>query len=174
MSCRYGCRQNFAKFCLPLLHSLPLFFVFVFFFHLTHNYLFNTGDSYLKSVAALSCLRCRLAVYISLLVTLRKVFLELSCKALRWDKVITIYRPCIVQYRIVFSFHLAKLICQPDPGWDRKVRNCSLFLRWPLVYWEGGHAKKKNGFRWGPSQKNELRRRVTWNILAMLWNGIMF
>ena len=32
------------------------------------------------------------------------------------QKVNTIRRVCIVQYRIVFSFHLAKLISHPDPG----------------------------------------------------------
>ena len=39
-----------------------------------------------------------LAVYISFLVTLRKVSRRASCKALRWDKVDTIRRVCIVQY----------------------------------------------------------------------------
>ena len=33
-----------------------------------------------------------------------------------WDKVITIGRVCIVQYRIIFSFHLAKRTPDPDPG----------------------------------------------------------
>ena len=46
-----------------------------------------------------------LAVYISLMGTLRKVSRGASCKALRWNKVNTIRRVCIVQYRIVFSFH---------------------------------------------------------------------
>ena len=32
----------------------------------------------------------------------------------RWDKIITIGRVCIVQSRIVFSFHLAKQIHEPD------------------------------------------------------------
>ena len=48
-------------------------------------------------------------------------------KALRWDKVITFRSVCIVQYRIIFSFHLATRISHPDPDWDRKVRYCSLF-----------------------------------------------
>ena len=48
-----------------------------------------------------------------------------SCKYLRWDKVNRI--PSVVQYRIVFSFHLAKRINPPDPGWDRKERYCPLF-----------------------------------------------
>ena len=39
-----------------------------------------------------------------------KVSRRASCKALRWDKVITIGRVCIVQYRVIFSFHLAKRI----------------------------------------------------------------
>ena len=42
-----------------------------------------------------------------------------------WDKVNRI--PSVVQYRIVFSFHLAKRINHPDPGWDRKERYCPLF-----------------------------------------------
>ena len=62
-----------------------------------------------------------------ILVTLRNVSQRASCEALRWDKVITIRRVCIVPYRIIFSFHLAKRINHPDPGWDRKVRYCSLF-----------------------------------------------
>ena len=45
----------------------------------------------------------------------------------RESSAITIHRVCIVQYRIIFSFHLAKWINHPDPGWDRKVRHCSLF-----------------------------------------------
>ena len=75
---------------------------------------------------------CRLAVYISLLVTLRKGSLRASCKPLRWDKVNMIRKVCIGQYRIVFSFHLAKWINHPDPSWDRKVGYCS---RWPLSLW---------------------------------------
>ena len=58
-------------------------------------------------------IRCRVAVNISLLVTLRKVSRRASCKALRWDKVMTTRRVCIVQYRIVFSFHIF--------GWGRIV-----------------------------------------------------
>ena len=42
-----------------------------------------------------------------------------------WDKVNRI--PSVVQYRIVFSFHLVKRINPPDPGWDRKERYCPLF-----------------------------------------------
>ena len=93
----------------------------------TQNSFFNTSDSYLKSARASSWFRCRLAVLFYTLVTLRKVSQRASCKALRWDKVITLRRICIVQYRIIFSFHLAKRINHPDPGWDRKVRYCSLF-----------------------------------------------
>ena len=48
-----------------------------------------------------------------------------SGKSLRWDKVNTI--PRVVQYCIVFSFHLAKRIIPPDPAWDRKERYCPLF-----------------------------------------------
>lgn len=35
---------------------------------------------------------------------------------LRWDKVIMIGRVCIVQHRVIFSFHLAEQIHDPDPG----------------------------------------------------------
>ena len=60
--------------------------------------------------------------------------------SLEWDKVDTIRRVCIVQYRIVFSFHLVKRINRPDPGWDRKVRYCPLFgnrlLGVKLIGWE--------------------------------------
>ena len=59
---------------------------------------------------------CRLAVECHILVTLTKVSRRASCKVLRWDKVITIHRVCIVHYRIVFSFHLAKRINHPDTG----------------------------------------------------------
>ena len=54
-------------------------------------------------------------------------FRRASCKALRWDKDITINRVCIVQYRIIISFHLAKRVHDPDLGWDRKARYCWLF-----------------------------------------------
>ena len=69
---------------------------------------------------------CRLAVNISLLVTLRKLSRRPSCKALRWDKVMTIRRVCIVQYRIVFSFHI--------------------FGQGPIVYYvpEGGGSCQKS------------------------------
>ena len=47
----------------------------------------------------------RLAVYISLFVTLRNVFgRRASCNALRWHKVNTIRRVCIAQYLTVVSF----------------------------------------------------------------------
>ena len=46
-----------------------------------------------------------------------------------------IRRDCIVQYRVVFSFHLAKQINHPDQGWDRKVRHCSLFKGTTLSLW---------------------------------------
>ena len=47
---------------------------------------------------------------------MRKVSRRASCKTLRWDKVIAIRRVCIVQYRIIFSFHLAKRINHSDLG----------------------------------------------------------
>ena len=60
--------------------------------------------------------------------------------SLGWDKVDTIRRVCIVQYRIVFSFHLVKRINGLDLGWDRKVRYCPLFgnrlLGVKLIGWE--------------------------------------
>ena len=111
-----GCRQNYY------LPPLPSWFFFP-----THSSFFHASDSYLKSARASSWFGCRLAVLFYILVTLRKVSRRASCKALRWDKVITIRRVCIVQYHIIFSFHLAKRINHTDPGWDRKVRYCSLF-----------------------------------------------
>ena len=60
--------------------------------------------------------------------------------SLGWDKVATIRRVCIVQYRIVFSFHLGERINRLDLGWDRKVRYCPLFgnrlLGVKLIGWE--------------------------------------
>ena len=60
--CRCGCRQNFATFYQPpptspppstFTPSLCSFCLFVLFlFHPTHSSLFNTSDSYLKSVRA--------------------------------------------------------------------------------------------------------------------------
>ena len=48
----------------------------------------------------------RLAVYISLFVTLRNVFgRRASCNTLRWHKVNTIRRVCIAQYLTVVSFN---------------------------------------------------------------------
>ena len=44
-----------------------------------------------------SWFRCSLTDYILLLVTLRKVSRRASCKALRWDKIYTNHRVCIVQ-----------------------------------------------------------------------------
>ena len=117
--CRSRCRQNYYLTPPPPLPS--------WFFSPVHNCFFNTSDSYLKSERASRWFRCRLAVLFYILDTLRKVSRRVSCKALRWDKVITIRRVSIVQYRIIFSFHLAKRINHSDPGWDRKVRYCSLF-----------------------------------------------
>ena len=71
-----------------------------------HNSLFNTSDSYLKPVRALSWFCCSLAVYFKILVTLRKVSRRASCKAPRWDKVNcdsqSLYRP--ISYHILVSF----------------------------------------------------------------------
>ena len=47
---------------------------------------------------------------------LEKRFPERISKALRLDNVVTIRKVCIVQYRIIFSFHFAKRINHPDPG----------------------------------------------------------
>ena len=110
--CRSGCRQNYYLNPPP---PTPLLIFFP-----THNSFFNQSDSYLKSARASSWFRCGLPVLFYILVTLRKVSRRASCKALRWDKVITIRRVCIVQYRIIhciiFSFHFAKRINHPDPG----------------------------------------------------------
>ena len=58
---------------------------------------------------------------------LEKSFPEGIMKSSEMGKVITLRRVRIVQYPIIFSFHLAKRINHPDPGRDRKVRYCSLF-----------------------------------------------
>ena len=88
----------------------------------------NTGK-----IIKISCERC-IFVKFDIYFILRK--------ALRWDKVIiTIRSVCIVQYRIVFSFHLAKRINHPYPGWDREVRYRTLdVLRWPGVLWSREQA----------------------------------
>ena len=96
--------DRISRISTSLIHSLPLFF---FFFTLT---------TILFSRQVTSQLRCLLAVYVQLMVILTKVSRRASCKALTWDKVITIRRVCVVQYSIVFSFHLAKRINHPDPG----------------------------------------------------------
>ena len=90
---------------------------FLFFFP-THNSFFNSSDSsqfeISGSLKLVSVPFISLVLYIR--VTLRKVSRRVSCKALTWDKGITIPRVCIVQYRIIFLFHLAKRINHPDPG----------------------------------------------------------
>ena len=85
-------------------------------FALTHNSLFNTSDSYSKSVRVLKLVSVPLSSLLLDIGHLRKVSRRPSRKALRWDKVITIGRVCIVQYRIIFSFHLANRNYEPDPG----------------------------------------------------------
>ena len=80
---------------------------------------------FLNFPCLIACLLCCLLLFFVCLFCVevdedRKVSRGASCKALRWGKVIT-------YYRIIFSFHLAKRISHPDPGWDRKVRYCSLF-----------------------------------------------
>ena len=104
--CRSGCRQNYYL-------TPPSLFFFP-----THNSFFNSSDSsqfeISGSLKLVSVPFSSLVLYIR--VTLRKVSRRVSCKALTWDKGITIPRVCIVQYRIIFLFHLAKRINHPDPG----------------------------------------------------------
>ena len=73
--CRRGFKKNFANFYLPAPPPPPPRFtpsLCYFLFAPTHNSLVNT--SFLKSVHGLSWFRCRLAVYISfILTTLRNV-----------------------------------------------------------------------------------------------------
>ena len=84
--CRSGCRHNYY---LP--PPSPYFFS-------THNSFFNTSDSYQFEIRGrLKLVSVPLAVKSYILVTLRKVYRRASCKALRWDKVITIRRVCIFQ-----------------------------------------------------------------------------
>ena len=94
--CRSGCRQNYYLTPLPPFFSLPTILSLT---QVTVISLKSWGQENQE-----------------ILVTLRKVSRRASCKALRWDKVITIRRVCIVQYRIICSFHLAKRINLPDPG----------------------------------------------------------
>ena len=84
-----------------------------------------------------------LSSYISLLVTLRKLSQRASCKARRWDKVNTIRRVYIVQYRIVFWFQLTKRINHPDPGRVRQKSTILFaFLGWPLSLWPRKQVSK--------------------------------
>ena len=86
---------------------------------------------------------CCSAVYISLLVTLRKLSQRASCKARRWDKVNTIRRVCIVQYRIAFWFQLTKRINHPDLGRVRQKDTILFaFLGWPLSLWPRKQVSK--------------------------------
>ena len=89
--CSSGCRQNYYLTPLPPFFSLPTILS-------------------LTQVTVIS-LKSGGQENQEILVTLRKVSRRASCKALRWDKVITIRRVCII-----FSFHLAKRINLPDPG----------------------------------------------------------
>ena len=93
--CRSGCRQNYYLTLPP--PSLPPSFLPYGFFP-THNSLLNTSDSYnlCEISARLKLVWCRLAVLLDI-GHLEKSFPESrSCKALRWDEVITIRRVCIV------------------------------------------------------------------------------
>ena len=139
----------------------------LFFFVPIHNSLSNTSAR-LKLVS----------VSFSLLVTLRKVSRRASCKALRWDKVNTMSRVCITQYRIVFSFHLAKRInhlhCNrlisatqfltmfqsPWSGLRQKGTILFAFLKWPLSLWPQEHAPR--------TESNELGES---KIAGELWPG---
>ena len=81
----------------------------------------------------------------------------------------------LLQYSIIFSFHLAKLINHPDPGWDRKVRYCwfshdvtkiqttklSILLRF---YFHGVLNQLKTNF-----QTNVRLKRVLGFVMECAW-----
>ena len=123
--CRSGCRQNFVNFYLttsPLPPSLVILYA------PTHNSLSNTNDNYLKSVRAGS------VPFSSSHFVIGHLSRRPSCKAMKWDKVNTICRVCIVQYRIVLYYcGRSMLVCQTvwpyiqEPKQDeckRKVKRC--------------------------------------------------
>ena len=88
--CRNGCRHNYSPPPPPPIPPRPYVFA------LTHNSLFNTSDSYSKSVRALKLVSVPLSSVRLDIGHLSKVSRRASCKALRWDKIITIGRVCIV------------------------------------------------------------------------------
>ena len=100
------------------------------------------------------------AVYILLLVTLRKVPQRASCKALIWDKVNTIRRVCIapISNGILVSFGLTD---QSPWSWLRQ-KGMILFasLRWPLGLWP-----REQAFR---SQMNKARAKLLTNF-DLVW-----
>ena len=113
--CRIGCRLNFANLCF-LFKPPPLpFFLF-------------EASARLKLVSV----PLTFAVYISFLVTLRKVSRRALCKALRWDKVDTIRRVCIVQYSTYSRFIWLN---GSITGLKQKRTIMLAFLGWPLSLW---------------------------------------
>ena len=113
--CRLGCRRNFANLCF-LFKPPPLpFFLF-------------EASARLKLVSV----PLTFAVYISFLVTLRKVSRRALYKALRWDKVDTIRRVCIVQYSTYSRFIWLN---GSITGLKQKGTIMLAFLGWPLSLW---------------------------------------
>ena len=110
--CRIGCRLNFANLCFLFKPPpLPLF-------------LFE-ASARLKLVSV----PLAFAVYISFLVTLRNVSRRALCKALRWDKVDTIRKVCIVQYSTYSHFIWLN---RSITGLKQKGTILLAFIGWPL------------------------------------------
>ena len=140
---RSGCGQNFADFYLPpppLPTSLPLS---VFFSPTLPTILSLTQVTVIWNQCApkpgFDALQQFKFRYWS---PWEKVSRRASCKALRWDKGITIrslHRP--ISYYILASFkNLRKWINHPDPGGDKKGTKLFAFLRWPLGLWSREQA----------------------------------
>ena len=91
-----------------------------------HNSLFNTSDSYLKPVRALE-----------------KFPGEHHVKLWDGTKLIAIRRVCIVQYRIIFSFHLAKPDQSLWSGLRQKGTILVAFLRRQLSLWPREQALRR-------------------------------
>ena len=107
---RFDCTQNFGKFAYflatppPPSPSLPRGCVSV----PSQNSLFNTSDSYWSQCAPKASLEPFSSLYF-VIGHLEKSFPESIMQSSQMDKINTIRRVYIVQYRIVFWFHLANL-----------------------------------------------------------------
>ena len=142
--CRRGCRQNFAIFYITLLPP-SIFGIF-----------HGPYPQFSQSLTQVTVIWNQGApkasfgtVYISLLVTLRKVFRRASCKALRWDKANTISRVCIIQYSTlnrsmtVIGAENCSLL-QGDHGLNCCIRR----LRWPSRVLGVKSIRREQKCRW--------------------------